>query len=88
MGETHWYAAKVRNNRMQPIRERLAVDRVGHFVPEIIGSLVFMQTTDEYLARFEQSFFSQVYGVLLCPHRGNSPTSLGPGQGLLEDLWL
>ena len=61
MGETHWYAAKVRNNRMQPIRERLAVDRVGHFVPEIIGSLVFMQTTDEYLARFEQSFFSQVW---------------------------
>ena len=35
--------------------------RVNHFVPEIIGSLVFLQATDEYLSRFEQDNFSRLW---------------------------
>ena len=61
MNELHWYAAKVKYNRTLPIREQLAMDRVNHFVPEIIGSLVFLQTTDEYLSRFEQDNFSRLW---------------------------
>lgn len=61
MEEMRWYAAKVRYNRMQPLKERLTVDRVNYFVPEIIGSLLFVQTTEEYLGHFEQSFFSQLW---------------------------
>ena len=61
MNELHWYAAKVKYNRTLPIREQLAMDRVNHFVPEIIGSLVFLQTTDEYLSRFEQDNFRRLW---------------------------
>ena len=62
MGESlHWYAAKVRYNRMQPIRELLAADGVNYFIPEIIGSLVFIQVTEEYLRQFEDSNFSRLW---------------------------
>ena len=61
MHELHWYAAKVKYNRTLPIREQLAMARVNHFVPEIIGSLVFLQATDEYLSRFEQDNFSRLW---------------------------
>lgn len=61
MNELHWYAAKVKYNRTLPIREQLAMARVNHFVPEIIGSLVFLQATDEYLSRFEQDNFSRLW---------------------------
>ncbi|MBR1835628.1 MAG: KOW motif-containing protein [Bacteroidales bacterium] len=59
--EKRWYAAKVQYNRVQPIRERLATDSVVHFIPEIISSLVFLETTDDYLAHFEQDFFSRLW---------------------------
>ena len=61
MSELHWYAAKVRYNRTRPVREQLTADRVKHFVPEIIGSLVFLQATDDYLPRFEQDNFSRLW---------------------------
>lgn len=61
MNELHWYAAKVKYNRTLPIREQLTIDRVNHFVPEIIGSLVFLQASDEYLSRFEQDNFSRLW---------------------------
>lgn len=61
MSELHWYAAKVRYNRTRPVREQLTADRVKYFVPEIIGSLVFLQASDDYLARFEQDNFSRLW---------------------------
>lgn len=61
MEELHWYAAKVRYNRTLPIREQLTADRVEHYVPEIIGALVFLHTTEEYLNRFEQNNFSRLW---------------------------
>ena len=61
MSELHWYAAKVRYNRTRPVREQLTADRVKYFVPEIIGSLVFLQASDDYLARFEPDNFSRLW---------------------------
>lgn len=56
-----WYAAKVQYNRVQPIREQLAADRANYFIPEIIGSLVFIQVSEEYLRHFEEANFSRLW---------------------------
>ena len=61
MEALHWYAAKVRYNRTLPISEQLTADRVDYYVPEVIGSLVFLHTTEDYLNRFEQLNFSKLW---------------------------
>ncbi len=61
MNEIHWYAAKVKYNRTQPIREQLTADRVRYYVPEVIGSLVFLQVSEDYLSHFEQDNFSRLW---------------------------
>lgn len=57
----HWYAAKVFWNRMSPIREKLMEDHVEYYVPEQIGSLVFMQATEDYLKQFESQHFDKIW---------------------------
>lgn len=56
-----WYAAKVYHNKATRVREQLTTDGVKHFVPEVIGSLVFMDTEEGYLHRFEQQNFSHLW---------------------------
>lgn len=56
-----WYAAKVRYNRMRPILEVLLADRVEYYVPEAIGSLLFLHTTAEYMGRLEADHFDRLW---------------------------
>jgi len=58
--EKRWYAARVMFNRVAAIRERLAADGVEHFVPEAVGSLVFVRACAEYVGLFEQANFSRL----------------------------
>ena len=58
---TKWYAARVLYNRVPPIRDRLATDRIEFFVPEIIGSLVFIKATKEYIGTLEQDYFNRMW---------------------------
>lgn len=58
---TRWYAARVLYNRVRPIRDRLATDSVESFVPEIIGSLVFIKATRDYIGMLEQDYFNRMW---------------------------
>ena len=56
-----WYAMKVYHNRTTRISEQLRNEQVHHYVPEIIGSLVFVETDEDYLRHFEQQNFSHLW---------------------------
>ena len=58
-----WYAAKVYHNKTSQVHNQLTADGVRFYVPELIGSLVFMDTEEEYLRRFElqNSRYLRVY---------------------------
>lgn len=56
-----WYAIRVYHNRTARIREQLQKGQVHHYVPEIIDSLVFLDTDEEYLRNFEQQNFSHLW---------------------------
>lgn len=58
---TRWYAARVLYNRVRPIRDRLATDSIECFVPEIIGSLVFIKATRDYIGMLEQDYFNRMW---------------------------
>ena len=59
--DVRWYAVKVYYNRMTPLREQLAVDGVNYFIPSMITSLLFLQTSAEYLAHFEDSYHDRLW---------------------------
>ena len=65
MGEgpdvTRWYAMKVYYNRMKLLREQLAVDEVNYFVPSMISSLLFVQTTSDYLKQFVNNYHDRIW---------------------------
>ena len=65
MGEgsdvTRWYAMKVYYNRMNLLREQLAVDEVNYFVPSMISSLLFVQTTSDYLKHFVENYHDRIW---------------------------
>lgn len=65
MGEgpdvARWYAMKVYYNRMKLLREQLAVDEVNYFVPSMITSLLFVQTTSGYLKQFVKSYHDRIW---------------------------
>ena len=56
-----WYAIRVYHNRTARIREQLQKGQVHHYVPEIIDSLVFLDTDEDYLRNFEQQNFSHLW---------------------------
>ena len=57
----NWYAAKVYHNKTTHIDGQLTVDGVHHYVPEVVRSLVFLETDEEYLRHFEQQNFSHLW---------------------------
>lgn len=56
-----WYAMKVYHNKTTRISEQLRNEQVHHYVPEIIGSLVFVETDEDYLRHFEQQNFTHLW---------------------------
>ena len=56
-----WYAVKVYYNRMTPLREQLALDGVNYFIPSMITSLLFLQTSAEYLAHFVDGYHDKLW---------------------------
>lgn len=54
--EVRWYAVKVYYNRMVPLRERLTADGVNYFIPSMITSLLFVQSSPVYIERFENDY--------------------------------
>lgn len=65
MGEgsdaVRWYAVKVYYNRMNILREQLVIDKVNYFVPSMISSLLFIQTTTDYLKQFEKDYHERIW---------------------------
>lgn len=56
-----WYAAKVHYNRVNPLVSQLKQTNTECYVPEIIPSLLFIHTTEDYLKQFELSNFSRLW---------------------------
>ena len=56
-----WYAAKIFHNKTTQLSDSLRADGVHHYVPEVIGSLVFVESDEEYLRSFEQRHFANLW---------------------------
>ena len=56
-----WYAAKTFHNKTTQLSDALRGDGVHHYVPEVIGSVVFMECGEEYLRKFEQQHFANLW---------------------------
>ena len=57
----NWYAAKIFHQRMPRIRERLNADGTHYYVPEAIGSLLFVETDEEYLFNLSQQYAQHLW---------------------------
>ena len=57
----NWYAVRVYHNKTARIDEQLTADGVHHYVPEVVKSLVFLETEEEYLRDFEQQNFTHLW---------------------------
>ena len=80
-----WYAAKVYHNKTSRVSEQLTADGVHHYVPDIIGSLVFMETDEEYLRRFEQQNFSHLW---VYRHPGTATPTVIPDREMEMFLFV
>lgn len=56
-----WYAAKIFHSKMPQIKEQLKSDGVRHFVPEVIGSVLFVETEERYLHSLAQQYTSYLW---------------------------
>ena len=62
MTETvRWYAIKVYYNRMEQLREQLAVDGIRFFIPSMVSSLLFVQASNDYLMQFEEGYRGRLW---------------------------
>lgn len=59
--DIHWFAAKVHYNRTRPIAEQLITDKVNYYIPEIISSLLFIQSTESYVKQLEQRNYDRLW---------------------------
>lgn len=59
--DLRWYAVKVHYNRTEVICRKLLLEGVRYYVPEVIGSLVFIYSTEDYMKQFEQSNFERIW---------------------------
>lgn len=57
-----WYAAKVFFNRMEPVELQLQLDDVKYYAPkDVIGSLIFVYATENYVALLREQHFRQLW---------------------------
>ena len=59
--DIHWFAAKVHYNRTRLIAEQLITDKVNYYIPEIISSLLFIQSTESYVKQIEQRNYDRLW---------------------------
>lgn len=61
MDKLRWYAIKVHHNRTEIIRSKLIAGGVRYYIPEVIASLVFIHSTEDYMKQFEQRNFERIW---------------------------